>query len=143
MIDLRSDTVTKPTEEMRKAMYEAEVGDDVYGDDPTVNKLEKLAAEIFDKESSIFVPSGTFANQLAILTWTNPGNEIILGDNCHIFNDEAGAAGLISSVNTSQIPSDNGVLKVEEISKRIRTKNIHHPETTLISTENAHSSGNV
>jgi len=143
MIDLRSDTVTKPTEEMRKAMFEAEVGDDVYGDDPTVNELEKLGAEIMGKEASIFVPSGTFANQLAILTWTNPGNEIILGDSCHIFNDEAGAAGLISSVNTSQIPSPNGVLEISEIEKRIRTKDIHYPETTLICTENAHSSGNI
>ncbi|MFO7888521.1 MAG: low-specificity L-threonine aldolase [Eubacteriales bacterium] len=143
MIDLRSDTVTKPTEEMRKAMFEAEVGDDVYRDDPTVNELEKLGAEIMGKEASIFVPSGTFANQLAILTWTNPGNEIILGDSCHIFKDEGGGAGLISSVNTSQIQSPNGVLKISEIEKRIRTKDIHYPETTLICTENAHSSGNV
>ncbi len=143
MIDLRSDTVTKPTEEMRKAMFESEVGDDVYGDDPTVNKLEELGSEFFGKEASLFVPSGTFANQLAILTWTNPGNEIILGDSCHIFQHEAGAPGLISSVNTSQIPSSNGVLKVDEISKRVRSKDIHHPKTTLICTENAHSSGNV
>jgi threonine aldolase len=143
MIDLRSDTVTKPTEEMRKAMYDAEVGDDVYRDDPTVNKLESIGAEIFGKEASLFVPSGTFANQLGILTWTNPGNEIILGDSCHIFQHEAGAPALISSVNMSQIPSANGILKIEEVKKRIRSKDIHHPETTLICTENAHSSGNV
>ena len=93
MIDFRSDTVTKPTEEMRKAMYNADVGDDVYRDDPTVNELEDTASKMFDKESALFVPSGTFANQLAILTWTNPGDEIIIGDHCHIFHHEAGAAG--------------------------------------------------
>src|SRR6056297_1733417 len=104
MIDFRSDTVTKPTEDMRKAMYNADVGDDVYRDDPTVNELEDTAANLFGKESALFVPSGTFANQLAILTWTNPGDEIIVGDHCHIFLNEAGASGLISSINTSQIP---------------------------------------
>jgi len=143
MIDFRSDTVTKPTEEMRKAMYNADVGDDVYRDDPTVNELEDTASKMFDKESALFVPSGTFANQLAILTWTNPGDEIIIGDHCHIFQHEAGAAGLISSINTSQIPSPRGYMSNKEIESRIRSVDIHHPKTTLICTENTHSSGNV
>jgi threonine aldolase len=128
---------------MRKAMYNADVGDDVYRDDPTVNELEHTASEMFDKESALFVPSGTFGNQLAILTWTNRGDEIIIGDNCHIFQHEAGGAGLISSVNTSQIPSPRGYMPSQEIENRIRTVDIHHPKTTLICTENAHSSGNV
>jgi len=90
-IDLRSDTVTVPTEEMRKAMYEAVVGDDVYGDDQTVNELEALAAEIMGKEAGLFVPSGVMSNQLALFTHVNRGEEVILPDNCHIVAHEAGA----------------------------------------------------
>ena len=89
-IDLRSDTVTVPTEEMRKAMYEAVVGDDVYGDDQTVNELEALAAEIMGKEAGLFVPSGVMSNQLALFTHVNRGEEVILPDNCHIVAHEAG-----------------------------------------------------
>ena len=97
-IDMRSDTVTQPTQEMRKAMYNADVGDDVYGDDPTVNKLEVYAAKITGKEAALFVPSGTFANQLALFTHCKRGSEVILGDDCHIVEHEVGAASVIAGV---------------------------------------------
>ena len=96
MIDLRSDTVTGPTDAMRKAMANAEVGDDVYGDDPTVNRLEGLGAELAGKEAAVFVPSGTFGNQLALFTWCRRGTEVILGEECHIMQHEAGAAAVIA-----------------------------------------------
>ncbi|MDR0998007.1 MAG: threonine aldolase, partial [Treponema sp.] len=97
-IDLRSDTVTRPTAEMREAMAAAEVGDDVYGDDPTVNRLEELAARTLGKEAALFVPSGTMGNQLCVMTHTRPGNEIIAGAASHIVHYEAGAAAKLSGV---------------------------------------------
>src|SRR5215469_7239986 len=98
MIDIRSDTVTKPTEAMRKAMAGAEVGDDVYGDDPTINRLEILGAKMLGKEAALFVPSGTFGNQLALFTWCERGTEVILGEESHIIQHEAGAAAVIAGV---------------------------------------------
>ena len=95
-IDLRSDTVTWPTQAMRTAMAEAPVGDDVYGDDPTVNGLESLAAKLVGKEAALFVPSGTFGNQLALFTWAPRGSEVILGEQCHIIQHEAGAAAVVT-----------------------------------------------
>lgn len=142
-IDLRSDTVTSPTQEMREAMYRAEVGDDVYGDDPTVNALEKLGAEIVGKEASLFVPSGTFGNQLALFTHCNRGNEVILGDDCHITVHEVGAASVIAGVQLRTLNSDKGALNPEEVKSKIRTSDIHFPETGLICLENAHSNGRV
>lgn len=143
-IDLRSDTVTKPTDEMRRAMAYAEVGDDVYGDDPTVNKLEKLAAEILGKEAALFVPSGTFANQLALFTHCNRGDEVIIGDDYHIVQHEAGAAGIISGVQLRTIETDRGALIPEVVEKKIRkVDDIHYPKTGLICLENAHSNGRV
>ncbi|MBZ4649297.1 low-specificity L-threonine aldolase [Thermosipho sp. (in: thermotogales)] len=143
-IDLRSDTVTKPTDEMRRAMAYAEVGDDVYGDDPTVNKLEKLAAEILGKEAALFVPSGTFANQLALFTHCNRGDEVIIGDDYHIVQHEAGAAGIISGVQLRTIETDRGALIPEVVEKKIRkVEDIHYPKTGLICLENAHSNGRV
>ena len=143
MIDIRSDTVTKPTKEMRNAMANAEVGDDVYGDDPTVNELEKLGAEIVGKESAIFVPSGTFGNQLALFTWCKRGTEVILGEECHIIQHEAGAAPIISGVQLRTIPAPNGILTSTEIQKRIRKQDLHTPVTSLVCLENAHSLGRV
>jgi threonine aldolase len=105
MIDLRSDTVTQSAEEMRRAMAWAETGDDVYGDDPTVNKLEALSAELLDKEAALFVPSGTFGNQLALFTWCERGSEVILGEECQIFQHEAGAAAVIAGVQTRPVPA--------------------------------------
>ncbi|NLY70507.1 MAG: low-specificity L-threonine aldolase [Clostridiales bacterium] len=143
-IDLRSDTVTMPTEEMRKAMAEAEVGDDVYQDDPTVNRLEKLAAEKVGKEAALFVPSGTFGNQLCVMTHTNRGDEIILGEDCHITLHEVGAAAVIAGVQLRTLPSKNGMLDPKQVEKAIRCEeDIHYPHTGLICVENAHGLGTV
>lgn len=142
-IDLRSDTVTHPTDEMREAMYRAEVGDDVYGDDPTVNRLEEYAAQVVGKEAALFVPSGTFGNQLALFTHCKRGDEVILDESCHIVAHEAGAASVIAGVNLRPLPSTDGELDPEAIRARIRDENIHHPDTGLICMENAHSNGKV
>ena len=143
-IDLRSDTVTWPTDEMRKAMAEAAVGDDVYGDDPTVYELEQYGASITGKEAALFVPSGTFGNQLALFTHCNRGDEVILDENCHIVQHEAGASGIIAGVQLRTIPSDKGQIAPEEFIRRIRhTDDIHEPKTGLICLENTHSSGKV
>lgn len=142
-IDLRSDTVTWPTPAMRRAMAEATVGDDVYGDDPTVNRLEELAAAATGKEAAMLVPSGTFGNQVALFSWCPRGSEIILGDQCHIIQHEAGAAAAIAGVQTRTIDAPDGFLDPEAVRSRIRTPDIHHPNTSLICVENAHSSGRV
>lgn len=142
-IDLRSDTVTQPTPEMRKAMSEAVVGDDVYSDDPTVNELERLAAEMLGKEAALFVPSGTFGNQLALLTLTLRGDEVIVPSSNHIFVHEVGAASVISGVQLRIIESDDGMPALERIENAIRDDDLHSPRTSLISLETAHSSGRV
>jgi threonine aldolase len=141
MIDLRSDTVTGPTEAMRRALANAEVGDDVYGDDPTVNRLERLGAEMAGKEGAVFVPSGVFGNQLALFSWCKRGTEVILGEECHIIQHEAGAAAVIAGVQTRTIEAPDGVLPPEAIRKRIRKADLHAPATSLICLENAHSLG--
>ena len=141
IIDIRSDTVTGPTSTMRKAMAEAEVGDDVYGDDPTINKLEKKGAELLGKEAAVFVPSGTFGNQLSLFTHCPRGTEVLLGEECHIIQHEAGAASVIAGVQTRTIPSPNGVLAPEDLLKRLRKRDLHAPPTSLICLENAHSMG--
>lgn len=140
-IDLRSDTVTQPTEAMRQAMAHAEVGDDVYGDDPTVNRLESLASEMLGKEAALFVPSGTFGNQLAIMSHTQRGDEILIGEECHILMHEVGAAAVLSGVQTRPFPTRNGSADIERLEKMIRGIDIHFPDTGLICMENAHSSG--
>lgn len=144
-IDLRSDTVTEQPIFMKEAMFNAEVGDDVYGDDPTVIKLESLATEILGKEAALFVPSGAFGNQLALFTHCPRGSEVIIADSNHIIAHEVGASSVIAGVQLRAIDSPNGVLKANEIEKRIRFENedIHFPSTSLICVENAHSSGNV
>lgn len=142
-IDLRSDTVTKPTQEMRDAMYAAEVGDDVYGDDPTVNKLEKVAAEKVGKEAALFVPSGTFGNQLALLTHCRRGTEVILGEQSHIVQHEVGAASVIAGVQLRTLPGYIEQSDTSDIESRIREEDIHEPSTGLICLENALSSGRV
>jgi threonine aldolase len=143
MIDIRSDTVTKPTPEMREAMAGAEVGDDVYGDDPTVNALEKLGAAMLGKEAALFVPSGTFGNQLALFTWCPRGSEVVLGEHCHIVQHEAGAASVIAAVQTRPAPDSDGVLRAEDARRRLRKAELHEPATSLICLENAHSLGTV
>lgn len=141
--DFRSDTVTKPTQKMREAIFSADVGDDVYGDDPTVIKLEKLSAEMLGKEAALFIPSGTFGNQLALLTHTKRGDEVILGDFCHIVMHEVGAAAVIAGVQLRTVPAENGYMCIETIKRMIREEDIHYPDTGLICVENAHSSGKV
>lgn len=144
-IDLRSDTVTQPTQAMRDAMYKAEVGDDVYGDDTTVKELEAYAAQLVGKEAALFVPSGTFGNQLALFTHCRRGNEVILGDDCHIVVHEVGAASIIAGVHLRTLNSHNGELDPKEVKGKIRKEedDIHYPGTGLICLENAHSNGRV
>jgi threonine aldolase len=144
-IDLRSDTVTQPTDAMREAMLKAEVGDDVYGDDITVSKLEQCAAQLVGKEAALFVPSGTFGNQLALFTHCKRGSEVILGDDCHIVVHEVGAASVIAGVQLRTINSNKGELNPKEVKKKIRHEetDIHYPGTSLICLENAHSNGRV
>ena len=140
VIDLRSDTVTHPTPEMRKAMFKAEVGDDVYGEDPTVNRLEAMAAKMMGKEAALFTTSGTQSNLVAVLTHARHGDEIILGDEAHIFWYEVGGAAALGGVVMHTLPTDvGGRLNLEDIERAIRTKDIHYPETTLLCLENTHN----
>lgn len=142
-IDLRSDTVTQPTDEMREAMFRAEVGDDVYGDDPTVKELEKYAAELVGKEAALFVPSGTFGNQLALFSHCQRGNEVICGDDCHIVQHEVGASAVIAGVQLRTLSSDGGALDPQQVEATIRGEDLHFPSTGLVCMENAHSNGRV
>jgi len=143
LIDIRSDTVTQPTPAMREAMAQADTGDDVYGDDPTVNRLEAQSAEILGKEAALFVPTGTFGNQLALFTWCQRGTEVILGEGSHIVLHEAGAPAVIAGVQTRCVPDPAGVISPREIEKRLRRQDLHSPATSLVCMENAHSSGRV
>lgn len=140
ILDFRSDTITKPTEEMRKAMYQAEVGDDVYGEDPTINKLEEMARELLGKESALFVPSGTMGNQLALLSHTERSQEIILEDWSHIYRYEGGGLAFLSGLQAKPIKGKNGIMKVEDIKNAIVQDNdFHHAQTGLICMENTHN----
>ena len=138
-IDLRSDTVTKPTLEMRQAMFEAEVGDDVYHEDPTVNRLEQRAAEIMGKEAAVFVPSGTMGNQAAIKVHTQPGDEIICDGRAHIVLYEMGGPANLSGCLTRTIETPDGILHWEDVAKRVRGSSDHFRGTALISVENSHN----
>jgi threonine aldolase len=142
-IDLRSDTVTQPTPAMRTAMANAPVGDDVYGDDPTINQLEKLVCQLLGKEAAMFVPSGTFGNQVAIMTHTKRGDEILVGDACHILMHEVGAAAVLSGVQIRTFPVSGNRIDVHELERMLRGDDIHFPDTGLICLENAQSSGQV
>lgn len=142
-IDLRSDTVTQPTFEMRNLMANAEVGDDVYRDDPTVVELEALAAKMLGKEAGLFVPSGTFSNQLAIMTHTKRGDEILVGDSSHIIMYEVAAAAVLSGVQVRSFEVKDRVLDSKKIESMIRTEDVHYPDTGLICLENALSNGTV
>ncbi|KMZ40565.1 MULTISPECIES: low-specificity L-threonine aldolase [Bacillales] len=138
-IDLRSDTVTRPTEEMLRAMAEAEVGDDVYREDPTVNRLEAIAAEILGKEAALFVTSGTQGNQVAVLTHCVNGDEVIAEADSHIFYYEGGAMSALAGVQTRTLVGERGALRAEEVERAIRGNNIHFPRTKLICLENTHN----
>lgn len=141
MIDLRSDTVTKPTEDMRKAMARAEVGDDVYGEDPTVNRLQDMAANMLGKRFALFVPSGTMANQLAIRSQAQPGQEIIVESKSHIVRYEQGAAGALAGVQLHWIYGERGVMSAEQVEAAIRPNDPHSVTTALICLENTHNAG--
>ncbi|MGZ8385147.1 MAG: low-specificity L-threonine aldolase [Nitrospira sp.] len=141
MIDLRSDTVTKPTDEMRKAMARAEVGDDVYGEDPTVNRLQDLAAAMLGKRFALFVPSGTMANQLAIRSHTQPGQEIIVESKSHVVRYEQGAAGALAGVQLHWVTGERGIMTAEQVEAAIRPNDAHSIPTALICIENTHNAG--
>ncbi len=141
MIDLRSDTVTKPTDEMRKAMARAEVGDDVYGEDPTINRLQDMAAAMLGKRFALFVPSGTMANQLAIRSHTQPGQEIIVESKSHIVRYEQGAAGALAGVQLHWVTGERGIMTVEQVEAAIRPNDPHSITTALICIENTHNAG--
>jgi len=139
-IDLRSDTVTQPTPEMRRAMAEAEVGDDVFGEDPTINRLEAMAAERLGKEAALFVPSGTMANLAAVLTHCGRGDEMILGDLSHTFLYEAGGAAALGGVHPRTLPTaPDGRLDLQAIEDAIRPDDVHFPTTRLVCLENTHN----
>ncbi|MCD6599142.1 MAG: low-specificity L-threonine aldolase [Dehalococcoidia bacterium] len=140
IIDLRSDTVTLPTEEMRRAMYEAEVGDDVYGEDPTINKLEELSAQTLGKEAGLFTVSGTMSNLIAILVHTQPGDEIILGDEAHILWHELGSAAALGGTVLRTIPNKaDGSIDPDIVEQTIRPESALLPKTTLLCLENTHN----
>ena len=139
-IDLRSDTVTRPTPEMRRAMYEAKVGDDVYGDDPTVNELERKAAERLGMEAALFVASGTMGNLVALLTHCGRGDEVILGDKSHTFLYEQGGMAALGGISPHTIPNQkDGTLRLDDIDGAIRADNPHFPRTRLLCLENTHN----
>ena len=142
MIDLRSDTVSKPSPEMRRAMAEAEVGDDVFGEDPSVNRLQELAAQLLGKEAALYVPSGTMANQISIKVHTQPGDEIIMERTSHPFNSESGGLAALSGVQINLLDGQRGVLAAEQVAGVIRHGNdVHNAPTRLVSLENTHNRG--
>ncbi|MDH5776485.1 MAG: low-specificity L-threonine aldolase, partial [Nitrospirota bacterium] len=141
MIDVRSDTVTKPTAGMRQAMAVAEVGDDVYGEDPTVNRLEMMAAALLGKEAGLFVPTGVMGNQLAIRLHTQPGDEVIVESAAHILRYEGGSASSLSGVQLCPVPGSRGLLSLEAVESAIRRPDLHTPSTTLLCLEQTHNVG--
>jgi threonine aldolase len=139
-VDLRSDTLTRPTDAMRKAMASAEVGDDVFGEDPTVNRLEEVAAEKMGKESALFVPSGTMANLVSLLTHCGRGDEVILGDQAHIFFYEQGGCAALGGIHPRTVPNlPDGTMDIAGIKAAIRADNVHFPATRVIALENTHN----
>ena len=140
IVDLRSDTVTLPTPEMREAMYRAEVGDDVYGEDPTVNRLEELAAKRLGKDAALFVCSGTMGNLVSVLTHCGRGDEAIMGDLAHTFLFEAGGVSALGGVHTRTVRNlPDGSMDPAEIQAAIRPDNIHYPRSRLLCLENTHN----
>ena len=139
-LDFRSDTVTWPTPEMREAAFKAKVGDDVFGDDPTVNELERIAAEITGKEAGLFVTSGTMGNAVCVLAHTQRGNEIILEQKSHIYINEVGGLAVMGQLMARTVPGELGWMKPEDVEKAIRADNIHYPSTSLVCVEDTHNS---
>jgi threonine aldolase len=141
LIDLRSDTVTKPTPALRRAMAEAEVGDDVLGEDPTVNALQRQTAEWLDKEAALFVPSGTMANQIAVGVHASPGDELLCASTSHVYVWEGGGIARLSGVTTRTIDGDRGILSVQDLRDKIRPDDGHYVRTRLLVLENTHNRG--
>ncbi len=138
-IDLRSDTVTQPTQEMRDAMYRASVGDDIMGEDLTVRELETMSADILGKEDALFVTSGTLANQVAVMALTNRGEEVIVGDTSHIYNLEVAALSVLSQVQTRPIEVSHGIYDIDKMEKLIQEEGIQRAKTSLICIENTNN----
>src|SRR6186713_1191870 len=141
IIDLRSDTVTRPTPAMRQFIANAEVGDDVIDVDPTCHRLEKLTAEILGKEAALFMPSGTMTNQVGVRIHCKPGDEFICEEGCHIYNYEQGAFAQLSGVVARTVEGEYGVLRPEQLRNLIRPDNEHLVRTRLVCLENTHNRG--
>ena len=141
VVDLRSDTVTKPTAAMRRAMAEAEVGDDVFGDDPTVNRLQERVAELMGKEAAVYVPSGSMANQASIRAQTQPGDEIICHCDSHIYHYEAGGPAGLSGCSLRLLPGDRGVFEADQVRAAVRPTDSHFAQSRLVVIENTHNRG--
>lgn len=139
MIDLRSDTVTRPSAAMREAMMRAEVGDDVFGDDPTVNRLQTKVADLLGKEAALFVPSGTMGNQVCLKVHTRPGDEVIVERGAHLFNYESAGAAFLSSVQVHTVEGRYGVLPLEGVRRAVRPSAYYMPVTRLVCVENTHN----
>lgn len=140
MIDLRSDTVTKPSDEMRKAMYNAEVGDDVYKEDPTVNELEKYVAELLGKEAALFVPSGVMGNQICLNVHTNPSDEVICEADAHIFQYESGSPAALSGIQLYPVKGNNGIIDPESVKPLVRPAGAYYmPRSKVLEVENTHN----
>lgn len=138
-LDFRSDTVTRPSEAMRRAIVEAEVGDDVLGDDPTIKKLEAKVASLFEREAALYAPSGTMANQICLNVQSRPGWEMLCDRECHIVNYEAGAPVLHSQILVNLVTTEYGMLTADKVRSLIRSPGIHHPETKMVALENSHN----
>src|SRR5713226_8704939 len=139
LIDLRSDTVTKPSPAMRRAMAEAEVGDDVYLEDPTVNRLQARAAEIFGREAGLFVPSGSMGNLASVMAQTSRGQEVICEAAGHVYNYEMGSMSALGGVLPRIVPAADGILHWDQIARAIREKAYYRPQTALVALENTHN----
>ena len=140
-VDLRSDTITRPTPGMRRAMAEAEVGDDVFGEDPTVNELERRVAALLGKEAAVFMPSGTMSNQVALRCHTESGDEVLLEATAHSYFYESGGPAALSGLTCRLIPGRRGIFTAEDVRKALRPRNLHFPPTKLLCVENTHNRG--
>jgi len=138
-VDLRSDTVTRPTRAMREAMASAEVGDDCYGEDPTVNRLQEIAAEMLGTGAAMFVPSGTMANQIAVKVLSQPGGEVICEEECHLIHHEAGACALLAQVQLRGLAGTRGILAADDVRAAVRPDDPYQPRTVLVAIENTHN----
>lgn len=139
LIDLRSDTVTKPTPDMRRAIFDAEVGDDVLGDDPTVKELERSVAALFEREASLFVPSGTMANQICLKANSRPGWELLCDRECHVVNYECAGPVVHSGLLVNLLTTERGMISAQMVRENVRQLSLHAPETKMVALENTHN----